>query len=221
MTHRTVIRFFSGVLLMPLVIGCAEEAPTQPEGPFLQVTSPGFFGILEGSTQQLTATFDGQPATVTWETSNPAVITVSPTGLVTAIAAGNAAATATMTSDATQKRSASFTVTSPPTLVSGTPVTALASTGARYSMRLWKIIVPAGATSLSVTLSGGTGDVDLFVRRTSPPVMAAAGSTYDCSSENGGNTEVCTIPNPGAGTWFVGLGLWDPYGGVTLTATVN
>lgn len=217
MTHRTVIRFFSGALLMALVLGCAEDAPTVPEGPFLEVTSPGFFGLLEGSTQQLAATFDGQPATVTWESNNTAVITVSPTGLVTAVGAGNAAATATLTSDPAQKRSASFTITSPPTLVSGTPVTALASTAARGTMRLWKIIVPAGATSLNVTLSGGTGDVDLYVRQGTPPTF----TTYACASENGGNTEVCTIASPAAGTWFVGLGLWDPYSGVTLTATVN
>ena len=217
MTHRTVIRFSSGALLMALVLGCAEDPPTVPEGPFLEVTSPGFFGLLEGSTQQLSATLDGQPATVTWESSNTAVITVTPAGLVTAVGAGNAAATATLTSDPSQKRSASFQITSPPTLTSGTPVTALASTAARGTTRLWKIIVPAGATSLSVTLSGGTGDVDLYVRQGTPPTF----TTYACASENGGNSELCTIASPVAGTWFVMLGLWDPYSGVTLTATVN
>lgn len=216
MTHRTVIRFFSGALLMALVLGCAEDVPTVPEGPFLEVT-PLNAGLLEGSTQQLAASLGGQPAAVTWASSNTAVITVTAAGLVTAVGAGNAAATATLTSDPTQLRSASFTVTSPPTLISGTPVTGLASSAARGTQRLWKVIVPAGATSLSVTLSGGTGDVDLYIRQGTPPTF----STFACASENGGNTEVCTITNPAAGTWFVMLGLWDPYTGVTLTATVN
>lgn len=216
MTHRNVIRLFSGALLAALVLGCGDDEPTAPSGPFL-VVAPLFSGLLEGSTAQLTATFDGQPAAVTWSSNNTAVITVTPAGLVTGVGAGNAAATATLVSDPTQLRSASFTVTSPPTLTSGVPVTGLASSAARGTTRLWKVIVPAGATNLSVTLSGGTGDVDLYIRQGTPPTF----TTYACASENGGNSELCSVANPTAGTWFVMLGLWDPYTGVTLTATVN
>lgn len=217
MTHRSVIRLFSGALLIPLVLGCNDDEPTAPSGPFLEVTAPGYFGLLEGSTRQLDATFDGQPATVTWASSNTAVITVTPAGLVTAVGAGNAAATATLTSDPTQLRSASFTVTSPPTLTSGTAVTGISGTGARGTQRLYKIIVPTGATSLSISLSGGTGDVDLFIQQGSPP----SNTDYDCSSENGGNTENCTVASPAPGTWFVMLYLWDPYSGVTLTPAIT
>src|SRR5512132_1389025 len=182
MSHRNVVRLLSSALPATLAVGCSDDEPTAPSGPFLAVTAPGYFGLLEGSTKQLDATLDGQPADVTWSSNNTAVITVSPTGLVTAVGAGMAAATATMTSDPTQIRSASFTITSPPTLTSGVAVTNLSSSGARGSTRLWKIIVPSGATSLTVTLSGGTGDVDLYVNQGTPPTF----SDYDCASENGG-----------------------------------
>lgn len=216
MTHRTVIRLFSGALLAALVLGCGDDEPTAPSGPFLTVT-PLNKGLIEGTTQQMTATIDGAPVAVTWASNNTAVITVSPAGLVTAIGAGNAAATATLTSDPSQLRSASFQVTSPPTLTSGTAVAVPAGTGARGTERLYKIIVPTGATSLSISLSGGTGDVDLFIQEGSPP----SNTVYDCSSESGGNTENCTITNPTPGTWFVMLYLWDPYAGVTLTPAIT
>lgn len=217
MTHRNVIRLVSTALLAAFVAGCGDdyEGPTDT-GPYLEVT-PLFTGILEGSTVQMTATLDGEPVPVTWASSNTAAATVSPTGLVTGVGGGFAAITATMSSDPTRLRSASVTVTAPPTLTSGVPVTGLSSTAARGSTRLWKIIVPAGATNLRVTLSGGTGDVDLYIRQGTPPTF----SSYACASENGGNTELCNITNPAAGTWYVMLGLWDPYSGVTLTATVT
>jgi hypothetical protein len=217
MTHRNVIRLFSGALLAALVLGCDDNEPTAPGGPFLQVTSPGYFGLIEGSTQQLDATLGGEPATVTWSSSNTAVITVTPDGLVTAVGAGNAAATATLTSDPSQMRSASFTVTSPPTLASGVPVTNISSSGAVGSTRLWKVVVPAGATNLTVTMSGGTGDADLYVRFGTPPTP----DDWDCRPFAGGNNEVCTFPNPASGTWFVMLELFEAYSGVTLTATVQ
>ena len=44
---------------------------------------------------------------------------------------------------------------------------------------------------------------------------------YACASFNAGNTELCSEPSPTAGTWYVLLELWDPYAGVTLTATVT
>ena len=217
MTRPTLVRVLSSTLFAAFVLGCGKDTPSGLDGPFLEVTSPGYFGLLEGSTMQLDATLDGQPAAVTWSSNNTNVITVSPTGVVTAVGAGMAAATAALVSDPTKMRSASFTITSPPTLTSGTAVTNLSSSGARGSTRLWKIIVPSGATTLTVTLSGGTGDVDLYVKQGSPPTI----TNYDCASENGGNGEVCNIANPAAGTWFVMLALWDPYSGVTLKATVT
>lgn len=217
MTHRSIIRLFSTALFAGLILGCGKDSSTAPSGPFLEVT-PLFTGLIEGSTLQLAATISGEDVPVTWESNNPAVATVTAAGLVKAVGAGSAAATATLSSDPTQLRSVSITVTSPPLLTSGTNVTSISGTGARGTMKLYKIIVPAGATSLSITLSGGTGDVDLYLQQGTPPTITSYDLTSTtCASENGGNGESCVVPNPTPGTWFVGLGLWDPYAGVTLT----
>lgn len=219
MIPRPVIRLFSGALLAFLALGCSDdEGPTGTEGPFLEVT-PLFTGILEGSTVQLTATLAGEEVPVTWESNNTAAATVSSTGLVRGVGGGFAAITARMTSDPTKIRSSSITVTSPPTLTPGTPITGISSSGARFSTRLYKIIVPTGATSLTVNLSGGTGDVDLYINPGTPPDPATG--EYACASFNGGNTEVCTEPNPTPGTWFILLELWDPYSGVTLSGSIT
>jgi hypothetical protein len=203
-----------------MILGCGSDSSTAPSGPFLEVT-PLFTGLVEGSTLQLAASLGGDDVPVTWTSSNLAVATVTPAGLVKAVGAGSAAATAALDSDPTQLRSVSITVTSPPLLTSGTNVTAISGTGARGTVKLYKIVVPAGATSLSVTLSGGTGDVDLYLQQGTPPTVTSYDLTSTtCASENGGNGEACVVPNPAPGTGFVGLGLWDPYAGVTLTPKV-
>jgi hypothetical protein len=79
------------------------------------------------------------------------------------------------------------------------------------------VTVPTGATRLDVRTSGGTGDVDLYVRRGQPP----AGSTWDCNSTGDATTESCVITNPVAGEWYVTLLGYQVYAGVSLTATVT
>jgi len=219
MTHRNVIRLFSGTMLAALVLGCGKDSPTD-SGPFLEV-SPINPGVLEGTTLQLTAKVGTDVVPVTWTSSNPAVATVSASGVVTGITAGRAAATAALASDPTKLSSSSITVIFVQTLVSGTGV-AVASSGARGSTNLYKIVVPAGTTSLSVTLAGGTGDADLYMRQGTPPTVTSYATTSTtCASENGGNGENCTVPNPTAGTWFVALAVWDAYTGATLTPVIT
>ena len=78
----------------------------------------------------------------------------------------------------------------------------------------YTIDVPAGMSTFTVTLSGGTGDADLYIRNGSQPST----SSYDCRSWNDGNTETCTINNPGAGTWHIGAYGYRAYSGVTVDA---
>lgn len=89
--------------------------------------------------------------------------------------------------------------------------------GTESSTRFFSITVPAGATNLTVTTSGGTGDLDLFVRLGNLP----SNGTADCSSEGPDNAETCVVPSPAAGTWYVMLYGFEAYTGVTLTATVT
>ena len=90
--------------------------------------------------------------------------------------------------------------------------------GAEGSTKLYRITVPAGATLLEVRTSGGTGDLDLYVRRGQAP---APGSTVDCESEGDFTDERCAITSPAAGDWYVLIVGFEPYAGVTLTATVS
>lgn len=211
MMHRSFVRL-SCALLAALTLGCDDEKPTPLEPAGLEVT-PAFRGVPETDTLRLVATFNGAPASVTWESSDATIATVNATGLVTALKPGFAAITA-KTPDQ-QTRSSSITVVAVPTLTSGTGVT-IAGTGPRGTQAYRKIVVPAGATSLTVTITGGTGDVDMYIRPGGVPTT----TNNACASENGGNTENCTIANPTAGTWFILLYLWDPYSGARLTATV-
>jgi hypothetical protein len=76
--------------------------------------------------------------------------------------------------------------------------------------------VPAGASRLSVTTSGGTGDVDLYVRYNVQPETDEG--QFDCRPFTGGNDETCEINNPQAGTWHIGLNAYAAYTDVTLEA---
>ena len=84
-----------------------------------------------------------------------------------------------------------------------------AATGAdnRFTME-----VPAGRTSLSFSISGGTGDADLYVRFGTAPTT----TTYDCRPYRNGNTETCTITNIRAGTYHVNVRAYSAYSNVTL-----
>jgi serine protease len=152
---------------------------------------------------------------VTWTTNNAAVATVNGSGLVTAVAPGFAAITATLGGES---RSAGVTVpTLQGTALSDNVGLTIASSAARGSIVLYRIFVPTGSTNLTVTLAGGTGDADIYVRRATPPTL----SSFTCASENAANGEICSITNPAKGTWYIAVAVWDAYAGATLTANVT
>ncbi|UYB51504.1 S8 family serine peptidase [Xanthomonas sp. AM6] len=97
-------------------------------------------------------------------------------------------------------------------LQDGVPVTGLgASTGAELN---YTVAVPSGASSLSVTIAGGSGDADLYVRLGSAPTD----TTYGCRPYLNGNNETCTFNAPSAGTYYVRVKAYSTFSGVTLTA---
>ncbi len=78
----------------------------------------------------------------------------------------------------------------------------------------WKrntIMVPAGMSKLTVTISGGSGDADLYVRSGSQPTT----SRYQCRPYKTGNAESCVINNPQPGVWHVGVRAYSSFSGVT------
>ncbi len=50
------------------------------------------------------------------------------------------------------------------------PVTGVS--GATGSQKFWTMSVPAGATNLTISTSGGTGDADLYVKFGSAPTLS-------------------------------------------------
>ena len=98
-------------------------------------------------------------------------------------------------------------------LQNGVPVTGLS--GSTGSETHYTVAIPAGATNLSISISGGTGDADLYVKFGSQPTT----SSYDCRPYKYGNNETCDFASPSAGTYYVMLRGYSAYSGVTLEAT--
>lgn len=94
--------------------------------------------------------------------------------------------------------------------------------------KVYSIDVPAGKTSLTATLSGGTETnygANLAVRQGTPPGNGTSptnGAT--CTSQGSTNAESCVINSPVAGTWYIMVfngGTYDTstYNNVTLSIT--
>ena len=64
---------------------------------------------------------------------------------------------------------------------------------------VYKIVVPAGKTSVNLRTYGGTGDVSLYVARDRVPTAA----NYDRKSAKPGNAETVVITSPVAGTYYM------------------
>ncbi|QLC72303.1 S8 family serine peptidase [Pseudomonas sp. LPB0260] len=97
-------------------------------------------------------------------------------------------------------------------LFNGQPISGLS--GSKGSSKTYSITVPAGVSSLSFTLSGGSGDADLYVRFGSAPTT----SSYDCRPYLDGNNEACSFSNPQAGTYHVMVRGYTSYSGASLVA---
>jgi len=167
--------------------------------------------LAAGSTQQLAATLRDANNNVlanrpiTWASSSAATGSVSSTGLVSALVPGTFTVTAT-----SEGKSGSLTFNP---LLNNTPLTIAGPLNSAYS---WFITVPAGATSITVTLAGtGSQDPDLEVYR--PGTTTAA-----CVSEAAGPSESCAITTTvSAGAWRVRVVGYTAYAGVTLRAVVT
>ena len=100
-------------------------------------------------------------------------------------------------------------------LTNGVALTGLS--GSAGGETFYKIDVPAGQDQLEILTTGGTGDVDLYVRRGSLPTITA----YDYRPYRVGNEETVTVASPAAGTWYIMLRGFSAYAGVTLKATYS
>ncbi|MBA2544501.1 MAG: PPC domain-containing protein, partial [Deltaproteobacteria bacterium] len=97
-------------------------------------------------------------------------------------------------------------------LTNGASVTGVS--GAKNTAAYWRVATPAGRT-LTVKISGGSGDADLYTRFGSRPTTA----TYLCRPYINGNSETCSSTNTSAGDYYVMLRGYAAYSGLTLIAS--
>ena len=95
-------------------------------------------------------------------------------------------------------------------LTKGVPANSLGA--AKDGYLYFKLDVPAGATNLTFTTSGGTGDLDMYVKAGAAPTD----SVYDCRPYKSGNAETCTFATPVAGTYYVALKAYATFAGASL-----
>lgn len=77
--------------------------------------------------------------------------------------------------------------------------------------------IAEGYANLSISISGGSGDSDIYVRRGSEPSTSA----YDCRPYRNGNNETCSFDLPQAGIWHIGIYGYRASSGVTLNISAT
>jgi hypothetical protein len=90
-----------------------------------------------------------------------------------------------------------------------TGISAAAGTKLYYTLD-----VPAGATSVTFSINGASGDADLYVKLGAAPT----GTSYDCRPYRADSNETCTL-SAQAGTYYVMLKAYTNYSGVTLVGS--
>jgi LysM repeat protein len=185
----------------------AAVAPTfsQKTGNYLNSVSVTLACATSGAA--IRYTLDGSTPTA----SSPlysAALTVKSTATIKAIAIKSGLATSAV-STATYTIIPSASVT---TLTSGKSVTSLSA--AQGVQKFFQIVVPSAKTSLTISITGGTGNADLYLRRSALPSTGI----YDSRSVASGDTDTITLKSPVAGTYYIVLYGTAAYSGVTLKA---
>jgi C1A family cysteine protease len=98
-------------------------------------------------------------------------------------------------------------------ITNGQTIADLSAAGGQWLY--FHIDVPETASRLQVSISGGSGDADLYTRWGSQPTSYE----YDCRPYRYGNNETCTFESPQAGTWHIGLQGYTDFSGVAVTAS--
>ncbi|MDZ4673332.1 MAG: Ig-like domain-containing protein [Gemmatimonadota bacterium] len=196
--------------------------------------TPGtpFLGV--GMTQQFTQTPRAGSGTIivgtvpVWSSSSPAVATVNAaTGLVTVVGAGKTTISAVVDNGLGANVTGSTEIEAAPQLTRGMTV-AVPTLAAGSGFALYAYNVPAGATSFSVTTTGGTGDADLYLFQPGVIPSAFNGNAFPpwsnttTFSGNSGNGESASRTTSLPGVWRVYAHAWAGGGavaGLTLTAT--
>lgn len=152
--------------------------------------------IVTGLTETLIATIAPANATnkaVTWTTSNAAVATVSNTGVVTAVAAGNANITVT-TADGSFTDVCAVTVVNSPVAVTGVTLNKNSTSivaGAKET--LVATVAPANASNKNVTWTTSNSSVATVSATGEVTAVAVGNANITVTTTDGNKTAVCAV----------------------------
>ena len=190
-------------------------------------TPAASFSWVGGPTRQLTVAVQNNDNTnVTWHTSNPAVATVSSTGVVTPVGAGTAEVYAQSVGQPEKRGTTNVTIDPAPHAY--TPLAEGQSpshTGAAGASWFYVVTVPVGATNLTASIAGAnTQDADIYLY--SPTATAAnienlSGTNKLCSPWTAGSTETCTLANPQSRNYYVVVNAYTAISNVTVAVDIT
>ncbi len=155
--------------------------------------SPSSATVNAGGTVALTATVQPLNATireVSWSSSNPAVATVSTTGLVTAVGSGSATITVT-TVDGGKTATSAITVKIPVTGVSLNYTSGEMRVG--ETTTLVATISPTGATNRNLIWTSSNTSVLTVSSSGLVTAKSSGNATVTVRTEDGGHTATCTV----------------------------
>ena len=159
--------------------------------------------VVKGKTVALTATVTPDTATdktIKWTTSNKNVATVSPEGVVTAVAAGTAIITATAADGSGVKATCKITVTNP--VIKVTKVTlnkTTASVVKGKTLTLTATVTPTNATNKNVTWKSSNTKIATVDGNGKVTAVAAGTATIICTAKaDKSKSATCkiTVTNP-------------------------
>ncbi|GAW95330.1 MULTISPECIES: S8 family serine peptidase [Colwellia] len=99
----------------------------------------------------------------------------------------------------------------PTHLVNGASVNNLS--GASGDELMYQMSIPAGAINLAFTISGDSGDADLYVKYGSQPSI----TSYDCRPYQESSNESCSVASPQTGTYYVMIRAYSNFSGLSLS----
>ncbi|MBR1629177.1 MAG: Ig-like domain-containing protein [Lachnospiraceae bacterium] len=150
--------------------------------------------VVKNKTLQLSATVEPSDATdssVTWESSNSSIATVSQSGLVTAKAKGSATITATANDRSGESAACKITVTVPVTKVALDKTKA--SVAANKTLQLKATVSPSDATNSKVAWTSSNKSVATVSASGLVSPKAAGTTTITVMTKDGSKTAKCTV----------------------------
>ncbi len=91
----------------------------------------------------------------------------------------------------------------------------ISMTGSKGSQTVFVVNLPAGSTDLTISTSGGKGDLTLYAKAGSIPNSGS----FDCRSAGRGNNETCGFPGDRSGAFFVMIEGVRDYKNTSLVAS--